>query len=120
MTHLHVNKLEDYIDYQDDMVNKIHLIETPKSDIKLVALKKHQNLPPHKSEHETMLYVVEGEILFTITKDTEIGNCSDGHCDFEGKKCEYKIKKGEFIRFAGCEEHSIHAEKDTKMLLVCL
>ena len=119
MTHLHVNNLQDYIEFDDDMVNKIHLIETEEAKIKLIALKKHQELPPHKAEGEAMLYVLEGEVKFYILEKEvcECNECMGGEIDEEHS---LKIKKGEFIRFNEESSHKVLAEKDTKLLITCI
>lgn len=118
MTHLHVNNLQDFIDFDDSMVNKEYLMESPSAKVKLIALKKHQELPPHNAEGEAMLYVLEGEVKFTVTPGVECLSCGCGDDACEEK--EFKIKKGEFIRFSEEHEHYVIAEKDTKLLVVCL
>ena len=118
MTHLHVNKLEDFIDYDDTMVNKEFLLESPTAKVKLVALKKHQQIPPHNAEGDALLYVLEGEIRFNLTPGIECLSC--GSSDDACEEHQLKIKKGEFIKFSENNEHYVLAEKDTKLLLICL
>ena len=110
MTHLHVNNLQEYIEFDDDMVNKIHLIESENTKVKLIALKKHQELPSHKAEGDAMIYVLEGELKF-FALEHEICECNEEHT--------IKLKKGEFLRFDEETPHKVVAEKDTKLLVVC-
>ena len=93
MTHLHVNKLEDFIDYDDTMVNKEFLLESPTAKVKLVALKKHQQIPPHNAEGDALLYVLEGEIRFNLTPGIECLSC--GSSDDACEEHQLKIKKGD-------------------------
>ena len=118
MTHIHVNNLQDFIDFDDTMVNKEYLMETPSAKVKLIALKKEQELPPHNSEGEAMLYVLEGEIKFNLIPGVECLSCGCG--DDACEEHELKFKKGEFIRFNEDSEHYVTAQKDTKLLVVCL
>ena len=118
MTHIHVNNLQDFIDFDETMPNVEHLMETPSSKIKLVALKKHQELPNHKADGDALLYVLEGEIKFTIIPGSECLSCGCG--DDACEEHELKLKKGEFIRFDETQEHTVFAEKDTKLFIACL
>ncbi len=119
MTHLHVNNLQEYIEFDDDMVNKIHLIESENTKVKLIALKKHQELPSHKAEGDAMIYVLEGELKF-FALEHEICECNE--CTSVSDVDEehtIKLKKGEFLRFDEETPHKVVAEKDTKLLVVC-
>lgn len=118
MTHFHVNKLEDFIDFDDTIVNKEYLLESPTTKVKLIALKKHQELPAHRADGEVMLYLLEGEIKLNIIPGIECLNCEkdDDACD----EHRLKLKKGEFVRLSGDDEHYVFAEKDSKLLVICL
>ena len=120
MTHLHVRDLQDYIEFEDGMVNKVHLIESGGNKLKLIALKKHQELPSHKSEGEAFLYVLEGEVKFYILEN-EICECNECMSipDTDDEHI-LKVKKGEFIRFNEDTAHKIIAEKDAKLLVACI
>lgn len=118
MTHIHVNNLQDFIDFDDTMPNKEHLMESPNAKVKLVALKKHQELPKHNAEGKALLYLLEGELKFTLIPGSECLSCGCG--DDACEEHELKIRKGEFIRFDETQEHQVYAEKDSKFLVICL
>ncbi len=120
MSHLHVQDLEDFIKFDDSSIKAEHLIESSGGKVKLVALKKGQEIPPHTSPGDAMVYVIDGKITFNIdhggeTTCTECG-CSVAEC----QNHELEIKKGEFLRFHKDEKHFVKAEKDTKMLVIQL
>ena len=119
MTYLHVKDLRDYIEFEDSMVNKVHLIESGENKLKLIALKKHQELPSHKSEGETFLYVLEGEVKFYVLEN-EICECNECTSipDIDEEHV-FPVKKGEFIRYNDDVAHKVIAEKDAKILVAC-
>ncbi len=120
MTHLHVKELEDIIKYDDNEINVEHLLDTPGGKVKLVAIKKGQQIPPHTSPGDAMVIVIDGKILFNIDHEGEM-NCTECGCSItECENHELEIKKGEFLRFHKDEKHFIKAEKDSKLLVIQL
>ncbi len=120
MSKKHVLKLEDLIQYNDNAINMEQLLVYNNSEVRLAALKKGQEIPPHSTSGDAMIYLLDGEILFNIEHNEEV-HCDECGCSkSEGGVCEFKLKKGEFLRFHKDERHFVKAEKDTKMLIIRL
>ncbi len=118
MTHLHVHNLEDFIKHDDNAVMTEHLLESSGGKVKLVALKKGHEIPPHTSHGDAMVYVIDGKIKFNINHSGEV-SCSECGCSIaECENHEFEIKKGEFLRFHKDEKHFVKAEKDSKLLVI--
>ncbi len=120
MTHLHVHELEDFIKYDDNGINVEHLLESSGGKVKLAALKKGQEIPPHTAQGDAILFVIEGKIKFVINHGGET-SCTECGCSIaECENHELEIKKGEFLQFHKDEKHTVKAEKDSKMLIIQL
>ncbi len=98
-----VCELKDMIDYKKDGVFVEKLLENGDFKAMLLAIKKDQVLNEHISEVDAFIYVIEGEIEFTIKLE-------------ETKTVD--ISKGEFFAFFAKERHFLTAKKDSKALVV--
>ena len=95
--------LKKTIDYKKEGVAVEKLLENGDFKALLLAMEKEQVLNEHISEVDAFIYVMEGEIEFSIQLD-------------EVKK--FNISKGEFFAFYANERHSLVAKKDSKALVV--
>ena len=93
-------KLEDIVQNETDKIDKKILLEREDSLLMAVALKKEEMIPEHESNTDACAYVFDGEIEL--------------HFDAE----EFTLKKGEIILFKKGDSHSIHANKDSKFLVI--
>ena len=98
-----VKELDEMVDYNKDGVSVEKLLENGNFKAMLIALKKEQILPEHISEVDAFVYVLYGEIEFSINSD---------------EKLTENIKDGEFFAFYADEKHSLYAKKDSKILVV--
>lgn len=70
--------------------------------VTLFAFDKNQGLSPHKTPHDALVYVLDGEVVIMI-----------------GGKENY-LKKGDVIHMPANIIHSLKSDKRFKMLLVML
>ena len=66
----------------------------------LIAFKKGQRLAEHLSPAEVMVYVIEGEVEFTMIDSPNL------------------LKKGDFMLMGEGVPHSVLADEDSKLMLV--
>lgn len=102
-----VEKLKKMIDFNDNQVNTRVIAKDEDHLALLAAIKKDQFMPEHVSPVDAFVYVIEGEVEFSINKNIN---------DDEQK--EFKIKEGEVFSFKANEEHSVLGKKDSIMLVV--
>lgn len=95
-----VLKLDDLVDYKENIFDKNLLLERGESSISAIALKKHEMLDNHVSVCDACAIVYDGEAEFHFNAE------------------KFTVKKGELIMFEKEKEHKILALKDTKFLLI--
>jgi len=93
-------ELENLVQNETDKIDKKILLEHDESKLIAFALKKGEMIPEHVSNTDACAYVFEGEI----------------EMHFEAE--EFTLKKGELILFKKDDSHSVHANKDSKFLVI--
>lgn len=83
-----------------DKVNFRRIFENSNGGVSLVAFKKGQSLARHTAPAEVMIYLLEGEIEFTMIDTPHI------------------LKAGDFMLMGQDVPHSVVANADTKMILI--
>lgn len=86
--------------YSENSFNVELLFEEGKNSIRIMALRMQQQVPEHTVDTHACVYVLEGEIEFTINQE---------HC---------LVRKGSFLLIERQTPHSLYAKTDAKMLLV--
>lgn len=94
-----VHHLADQIVAGKEKVNFRNVFETSQGGVSLLAFEKGQRLEPHIAPAELMVYVLEGEIEFTMIDKPHI------------------LEKGDFILVGKDAVHSVSATKDAKVAL---
>lgn len=91
------------INYDDNNVQSRILAKNDNNLALLVAIKKNQMMEEHTFPVDAFLYVIEGEVEFSVY----------------GEKTEsFQIKKGEIFYFEREERHTVLGKKDSKILVV--
>ncbi|MCD8378508.1 MAG: cupin domain-containing protein [Candidatus Gastranaerophilales bacterium] len=93
-------KIEDLVQNETDKIDKKVLLENNESKLTAIAIKKDEMLTQHQSDTDACAYVYDGEVEF----------------HFEAEK--FTLKKGELILFKKHDMHSVHANKDSKLLVI--
>lgn len=93
-------KLTDLVQNETDKIDKKVLLENNDSKLILVALKKDEMLPEHESNTDACAYVLEGNV------------------DFHFEAEEFNLKQGEIIMFKKHDKHSVHANSNSKFLVI--
>ena len=87
----------------DGAMDKVHfksIFENANGGVSLLAFKQGQSLAQHTAPAEVMVYVIEGEIGFTMLDKPHI------------------INAGEFLLMGQDVPHSVVAKADSKVLLI--
>ncbi len=116
-----VLETDDLLDIKEADRQIVDLMENNGAHLKLVYLKKHQEIEPHMSHADACIFVTEGEIE---VKFNDEDNCTCQACGCqvpeddkeEGRK--YKIKKGQLFFFEKNVMHTLKALKDSNFLLI--
>ncbi len=95
-----VHRLSEQISSGSDKVQFKHVFENSHGGVSLVAFKAGQSLAKHLASAEVMVYVMEGEIEFTMIDKL------------------HTMKAGEFLLMGQDVSHSVVAKSDSKMMLV--
>ena len=83
-----------------DKVHFKNIFENSQGGVSLLAFKAGQSLAEHLAPAEVMVYVVEGEVRFTVAGGPHV------------------IKAGEFMLMGEGVTHSVDALADSKVMLV--
>lgn len=94
-----VHNLTAQIENGNDKVHFRHIFENGNGGVSLIAFKAGQFLPEHNAPAEVMVYVLEGEIEFTMVDRP------------------MTLKAGDFLLMGQDVRHSVVAKADTKMML---
>ncbi len=108
MINHNIKKLNELIEFSSENINSKILAQNGNSMVILLAIKKEQVLSEHTSPVDAFVYVLDGEIEFSIKKD-------DISEKIENK---YIIKKEEIFFFKANEKHIVLGKKDSKLLVV--
>ncbi len=95
-----VHMLNSQIESSEENVRFKNIFENSNGGVALLSFKAGQRLDRHLAPAEVMVYVLEGELEFTMI-DTK-----------------HMIKSGEFLLMGQSVPHSVAAKADTKMMLV--
>ena len=95
-----VHSLSMQIESCNDKVSFRNIVENNHGGVSLLAFKSGQNLATHLAPAEVMVYVLEGEIVFTMIDRP------------------YCLKAGEFLLAGQGVPHSVAAKSDSKVMLV--
>ncbi|MDE6298297.1 MAG: cupin domain-containing protein [Muribaculaceae bacterium] len=95
-----VHDLAAQIEAGEDRVHFQNIFSNANGGATLVAFKAGQKLDTHTAPAEVMVYILEGEIEFTML----------GH--------PHDLKKGEFLLMGANVEHSVVAKADSKLMLI--
>ena len=114
-------ELEEFFTNKEKTKEIIDLMENNGSQLKVVYLKKHEELEEHISHSDTCIFVTDGEIeLIFSHNDTctfDSCDCTSNYENDENKK-KYKIKKDQIFFFEKNVLHCVKALKDTTFLLI--
>lgn len=83
-----------------DAVDFKGIFENGNGGVSLLAFKKLQSLTEHVAPAEVMVYVIEGEVEFTMLDKAQ------------------NIKAGEFMLMGAGVPHSVIAREDSKVMLI--
>lgn len=114
-------EIDKLIDNKDSKHQIVDLMENNNSHLKLIYLKKNEEIEPHISNTDACIYITDGELEIEFSPDSQC-NCKDCGCALpdednkNGKK--YKIKKEQLFFFEKDILHSVKALKDTTFLLI--
>lgn len=99
----------------------VNLMENNGAQLKIIYLKKHEELEEDISHSDTCIFVSDGEIELIFSNNDscsfESCNCTSNYENEENKK-HYKIKKEQIFFFEKNVHYSIKALKDTTFLLI--
>ncbi len=95
-----VHNLSSTITPDDEKVRFQRIFENANGGVVLLDFKAGQNLPTHTAPAEVMVYVLEGNVEFTM-----LG-------------VPHELKTGEFLLMGQQVQHSVVARTDTKIMLV--
>ena len=95
-----VHKLASQIEDGTDKVHFKNIFENANGGVSLLAFKAGQALAEHLAPAEVMVYVIEGEVKFTMLDQPHV------------------IKAGEFMLMGEDVRHSVTALADSKVILV--
>lgn len=95
-----VHNLVSQIECGEDKVHFKNIFENGNGGVSLLAFKEGQDLSEHLAPEQVMVYVVEGEIVFTMI-DRPLS-----------------VKSGEFLLMGENVPHSVKAKADSVVMLV--
>ncbi len=114
-------EIDDLIEEKDADRQIVDLMENNGSHLKLIYLKKHEELEAHMSHTDVCINVLEGEIEFTL-EDNESCSCQACGCevnnDDNSDYKKFKIKKNQLFLFEKNVTHSVKALKDSYFLAI--
>jgi quercetin dioxygenase-like cupin family protein len=97
-----VNKLIDFVNYQEGSVVSREIIKKPTGTVTIFAFDEGQGLSEHTTPFDALVYVLDGEVEIKIA----------------GKP--YLLKLGEMIIMPANQPHTLKAVKQFKMMLVMI
>lgn len=100
-------KLKKKIDFKDNQINTRVLLKDDDKLALLAAIKKDQLMAEHISPVDAFIYIVEGEVEFSIKENINAAEQND-----------FKLKEGDIFFFKANEKHCVTGKKDSLMLVV--
>ncbi len=100
-------KLKKMIDFKDNQLNTRVLLKDDDKLALLAAIKKDQLMAEHISPVDAFVYIVEGEVEFSINDNVNNTEPTD-----------FKLKEGDVLFFKANEKHCVTGKKDSVMLVV--
>lgn len=88
------------IEKSDEKVEFKEIMSNDNGGISILAFGAGQELATHVAPAEVMIYIPEGEVIFTMN-----GNST-------------RLHKGDFFLMGNGVPHSVHAVKDSKIMLI--
>lgn len=114
-------EIEEFFTDKEKTREIVDLMENNGSHLKVVYLKKHEELEAHMSHTDTCIYVTDGEIEIVFPHDDTCA-CNACGCGLPDEDNEngkrYKIKKEQMFFFEKDVIHSVKALKDSTFLLI--
>ncbi len=95
-----VISLSSQVEQRFDLIQFKKIFDNDNGGVSLLAFKAGQKLDEHLAPAEVMIYVVEGEIVFTMIDKP------------------HSIRAGEFILIGAGVPHSVVANTDAKVMLI--
>ncbi|MDE7180326.1 MAG: cupin domain-containing protein [Muribaculaceae bacterium] len=95
-----VHVLANQVEVGEDKVHFQNIFSDDNGGVSLIAFQAGQKLDDHVAPANIMVYVLEGEIKFTIV-DTP-----------------HHLKEGEFLLLGKDVKHNVYADIDSKVMLV--
>lgn len=100
-------KLKKMIDFKDNQINTRVLLKDDDKLALLAAIKKDQLMAEHISPVDAFIYIVEGEVEFSIKENINAAEQND-----------FKLKEGDIFFFKANAKHCVTGKKDSLMLVV--
>lgn len=104
---MHTEKLKKMIDFKDNQINTRILLKNDDKLAMLVAIKKDQLMGEHVSPVYAFVYILEGEVEFSIFENSNAA-----------EETRTKLKEGDIFFFKANEKHYVTGKKDSIMLVV--
>jgi len=102
LTNISINNYKNGIEFQPDSTIIKMVLKKSNGNVVLFAFDKEQGLIEHSASSDALVFIIEGEIEFTISNE------------------RYILKEGDTITLPAKIPHSLCAIKQTKMLLVVI
>jgi quercetin dioxygenase-like cupin family protein len=99
---LFLKNIKDNFEYEDGAIIIRNILNEPGVSIAIFVIDKEQGLIEHAASADALVYVVEGEIAFTLTDE------------------KYILKNGSLLRLSAGTPHSFIALDKSKMILIVL
>ena len=112
--------VDELVDLKNSDYEMIDLMENNGSHLKLIGLKKHEEIEAHLSHTNACIYLIDGEIefIFNLTSNCTCSSCECEMDENEEDCKKFKIKKEQFFMFEKDIMHAIKALKDSVFLLI--
>lgn len=92
-------KLNTLLDYTENRINHLQVLNANGGMVFMMALSKGEHLDPHTAAENAMVQVIEGRVDFSI------------------KGSQHIMKEGDALLLEPGVEHSVVAIEDSKLLL---
>ncbi|MHB8854543.1 MAG: cupin domain-containing protein [Ignavibacteriaceae bacterium] len=100
--HIPINNFKNNTEYQPESTIIKMILKKSNGNVVLFAFDKEQGLIEHAASSDALVFIIEGEIEFTIS----------------GEK--YLLKEGDTFTLPAKIPHSLYALKQTKMFLIII
>ena len=111
---------EEFFNEKDADHEIVDILQNNGAHLKLVYLKKENSFDSHVSNTDVCIYLLNGELEISFSKENNCGcgicGCDEAEEDENYRK--YKIKKGQLFLFEKDVLHSLTALKDSAFMLI--